>query len=97
MIGKDDIRHLASLSRVSISEEEAASFEKEIEPVLEYVSKVKALNLPEGAGAQDYFPKNILREDGEPRVTAEEDRSVILDNAPRSQDGFFEVKKVLGQ
>lgn len=91
---KKDIMHLASLSRVRISEAEAEAFSQEIDAVLGYVSAVDDItadvSLTKKVGARH----NVFRED---KVTNEPESytQALLREAPNTSGRYLKVKKIL--
>ena len=88
-----DVRYVAQLARLNLSDDEIATFQKQLGNVLEYVAKLNALDVSSvepTAHANAVF--NVFRAD-EPRdgFTAEE----ALANAPRKANGLFVVTKVV--
>jgi aspartyl-tRNA(Asn)/glutamyl-tRNA(Gln) amidotransferase subunit C len=88
-----DVRYTAGLARLQLSDEEVAKFQSQLGKVLEYVEKLKSVdvsNVEATAHANPVF--NVVRED-EPRdwFTQKE----ALSNAPRQANGLFSVPKVL--
>ncbi|HKY61571.1 MAG TPA: Asp-tRNA(Asn)/Glu-tRNA(Gln) amidotransferase subunit GatC [Gemmatimonadota bacterium] len=88
-IGADDVRHIARLARLDLSEEEVQRFRRELSAILEYVNRLEELE--PGRAAQPEPPDQPLRED---RVVGWPDPSWFLDQAP-SRDGFFLVPRVV--
>jgi aspartyl/glutamyl-tRNA(Asn/Gln) amidotransferase C subunit len=87
-----DIEKLAQLSRLSIDEEGKAAFSCEIEAILGYVSEIK--NGAQGdVGRGDNAPHNVFRDDGDPHESGAYTKA-ILENAPRSEDGYVTVKNI---
>lgn len=92
-----DIDHLATLARISVPAEAKEKLSKDLESILAYISElesVKGLSL----GGEPILPKdelrNVFRKDidaYEPRTFTED----ILREAPKKEDGFFVVKKIL--
>ena len=93
MSAEFDVRYTARLARLNLSEEEIARFQAQLSQVLEYVEKLKQVDVTgvePTAHANAVF--NVFRED-EPRPwfsTAE-----ALANAPRQANGLFIVPKVI--
>jgi aspartyl-tRNA(Asn)/glutamyl-tRNA(Gln) amidotransferase subunit C len=88
-----DVRYTANLARLNLSEDEAAKFQAQLSQVLDYVEKLKAVDVTgvePMAHANPVF--NVVRED-EPRdwFTPKE----ALANAPRQANGLFAVPKVI--
>lgn len=93
MSAQFDVRYTAQLARVNLSEEEIAKFQAQLGQVLDYVEKLKAVDVTGVEPTAHAFPvHNVFRED-EPRpgFTAQQ----ALQNAPRSANGLFVVPKVI--
>ena len=92
-LSQEQVRHVARLSRLTLSEAEAAHFAGQLSSVLDYINKLNELNI-EGiepmAHAADMT--NVLRED-EPGQGLTVD--AVLANAPAQMPPFFKVPKVL--
>ena len=91
MISKDDIKHLAKLARIRISEDEAENMTKEIDSILEYVSQVKNIS---GKAEEKPILKNVMREDIVTRNAGEYTED-ILKLAPSREGNYIKVKKIL--
>ena len=88
-----DVAYVASLARINLSEEEAKTFQKQLDDVLKYVEKLRQLDVTGIDVATHPLPVfNVFREDA-PRdwFTAEQ----ALSNAPRQANGLFVVPKVV--
>jgi len=88
-----DVRYTAQLARLNLSEEEIAKFQAQLSQVLEYVEKLKAVdvtNVEPTAHTNPVF--NVFRAD-EPRDWF--DAQTALANAPRQANGLFSVTKVV--
>ena len=94
-ITEQDVRHVAKLSRLKLTEAEVVDFTRQLGRVLEYTAKLQELDV-EGVEPMAH-PTDLtdcLREDvpGQ-RMTTEE----ALANACESDAPFFKVPKVLGE
>lgn len=88
-----DVRYTAGLARLNLSEEEIAKFQAQLSQVLEYVEKLKEVDVSQVEATAHANPVfNVVRED-EPRqwFTPQE----ALANAPRQANGLFAVPKVI--
>ncbi|MEI6478990.1 MAG: aspartyl/glutamyl-tRNA amidotransferase subunit C [bacterium] len=93
MISKDDIKKLAILSRLEISDGELESVSKEIGSILEYVGTIdSAIAGEENIDAPVIY--NNLREDEDPNETGKETET-LLSSAPKRDGNFVKVKKVM--
>lgn len=98
MIEKKDIEKLASLSRMTLSEEEKDRFAKEIDSILGYVKQIQEVaDVADSSGKvpAQYPHRNALREDVDNRDIID-DTSVLVNLAPASEKGYVKVKKILG-
>jgi len=90
----DEIKKLARLSRIDLSEEEAESLRGELENILGYVDQLSDVDT-EGlettsqvTGLTNQMRKDEVKDYGV-------NREDLLKNTPDSQDGYIKVKKVL--
>lgn len=93
-ITPDDVRHVARLARLQLSDEQIARFVPQLESILEYVAimdKVDVSNVEPMAHALPL--SNVLRDDV---VTPSLPLEKVLQNAPESDGPFFKVPKVIG-
>ena len=88
-ISPDEVRHVARLARLTLSDEELARFGEQLSAILEAVGKVSELDLddiPPTAHPLDLV--NVWAEDDpRPCLSVEE----ALANAPDRDNGFFRV------
>ncbi len=95
-MNREEIRQLAKLARISVSEEEIRAYEEDFERILRYVEKIQELQLPEGGEVEreEFLNVNVVRED-EDSIPAGTYHEKLVSAAPRSRDGYIQVKKVL--
>ncbi len=93
MISREDIQKLAILARISISDTEAESLAKEAEGILGYVSDVGEVSAA-GEGDVHTALTNVMREDGQPHEGGSYTEG-ILANAPKVEEGYVVVRKVI--
>ena len=93
-ITEAEVRHVARLARLSLSDEEVELFTGQLGAVLEHAQDVEALDT---AGvpptAHPLQLSNVLRED-EPAPSL--DREEVLRSAPRAEAGRFRVPPIVG-
>ena len=88
-----DLRHIARLSRLHLSEEELRFFETQVAQILSFVDKLKEVNV-DGVDPTSHplSLSNVFRDDEiKPSIAIEE----FLKNAPRARGRFFEVPKII--
>ena len=94
-ISIDEVKKLARLARVAITDEEAAKFQSEIEAILEYVDQLSKVDT-EGVEATSQVTGlvNVTRIDE--AIDYGTTRDSLLANTPDTQDGYVKVRRVLG-
>lgn len=92
---RDDVLHLARLSRLHLSEEEIVRFQTEISTILDYVEQLQGLELDDTAPTYQVTGlKNVMRPDKEVAYGASPKE--LLKNAPaQASDGHIKVRRVL--
>ena len=89
----EDVRHVARLARLEISDEHLEQFVTQLGEILAYVDKLNAVVTGDVEPmAQAISLVNVLREDD---VTASFPLEKTLANAPASADDMFEVPKII--
>ena len=87
---KLEIRHIAKLARLEISEQEAEQLARDIEAILQMAGR-----LPENADAQTGLeagcPAPLRRDIRTPSAS----REALLANAPEQRDGYLVVPKTV--
>lgn len=93
-ISRDEVAHLARLSRLALTDSELDSFAGQLDAILTHVSQVQAVDVT-GVEATDNPLKdvNVTRPDEPtPCLTQAE----ALAQAPEAADGRFAVPQILG-
>ena len=93
MLKREDIDHLATLARITLSEEEKVELPKQLEAILSYVSEISTVATEEDAIPRAGALRNVMRPDEKPREGGEFTDS-ILENAPHKQDGYIKVQQI---
>ena len=97
MITSDEVKKIAKLARIEISDKEISEFQGDIDSILEYVGQISSIvkdakNLQKKTESNQPF--NIMREDKDPHQSGiyTED---ILASAPDREGDYIKVKKIL--
>ncbi|MGQ9572404.1 MAG: Asp-tRNA(Asn)/Glu-tRNA(Gln) amidotransferase subunit GatC [Dehalococcoidia bacterium] len=92
-ISRDEVRHVAMLFRMALSEEEIAKFQQQLSQIIDYFQVLQQVDT-EGVPPTSHplQLENVMRDD-EPQPSYP--REAILANAPLSEAGFFRVRAVL--
>jgi aspartyl-tRNA(Asn)/glutamyl-tRNA(Gln) amidotransferase subunit C len=90
-----DVRYVAKLARIALTDEEVRRFEVELGNLLEHMRVLDALDVADiPATAQVVESRNVVREDeGAPCLF----RETVLAEAPRSQGPFFRVPRIIAE
>lgn len=87
------IEQVASLSRISLTDEEKDIFREQLTDILSYIEKLNELDTDDVQPmAYATSLKNVFREDKQESSFA---RQEILELSPSSTNGFFKVPKIL--
>lgn len=90
-----DIRYVAKLARLALTEEEIERFGKQLGELLEHVNALKDLDIASvPATAQVVESRNATREDS---LRPSLDRERVLAQAPQRQGPFFRVPRILAE
>lgn len=89
MIEREQVLHVARLSRLRLSEDEIDTLTGELASILDHVDKLAEVDIEGVDPTSHVVPlENVLRAD-EPRPSL--DREVALSQAPDPHDGAFRV------
>jgi len=94
-IGPDQVRHVARLARLELSDEELARFTTQLGSVLDYAAQLAELDVGDLEPMAHPLPlRNVLRDD---EVRPGVERGEVLAAAPAAEDGRFRVPRVLSE
>jgi aspartyl-tRNA(Asn)/glutamyl-tRNA(Gln) amidotransferase subunit C len=89
----EQVRHVAALSRLALTESEIASLRRELSTILEYASILETLDTSAIPPTASVLPlRNVMREDEVAPSLSQED---ALANAPCAAEGHFSVQAIL--
>jgi aspartyl-tRNA(Asn)/glutamyl-tRNA(Gln) amidotransferase subunit C len=93
-LSKDDVRHVAKLARLALTEDQLDTLRPQLESILHYVAQIGQADVAGVEPMAHALPlANVLRDDVvEPSLTIEQ----VLQNAPETDGRFFKVPKVIG-
>ena len=93
-VTEKDIDHLADLSNFSLSSEEKASLQSDLDNIIDYISQLDELDTENIDPTYQVFEmENVWREDE--IMTQEADRDALLALAPEAEAHQIKVPKVL--
>lgn len=96
MISKEQVKHIAALARLSLSEKELKKFQKELSAILDFVEKLNKADTGKAEPIKQVSGlKNVMREDNVKKIEGQRDfRKKFLENAPATKGGYLKVKAV---
>jgi aspartyl-tRNA(Asn)/glutamyl-tRNA(Gln) amidotransferase subunit C len=86
-VDREEVRHVASLARIDLDDDEVDRFAEQFADILDYFETLD--EVPEVESEADLA--NVMRPDEERESLSQED---ALQNAPDSEAGFFKGPKV---
>ena len=89
----EDIKKLAEMARLDMTEEELKNMANEFDPILAYVGQVKEVSEISDE-SPEYILTNVMRDDISTNKTGEY-TDKILEEMPDKKDGFLKVKQIL--
>ena len=90
-VSPEQVRHIAKLARIAMSDEEIERLVPELNNILGWVEQLEEVNTDGVEPLTAVVPNKLrLRED---KVTDGECRDDVLANAPVAEHGFFAVPK----
>jgi aspartyl-tRNA(Asn)/glutamyl-tRNA(Gln) amidotransferase subunit C len=92
-ISEKDVRHVALLARLAITDAEVQKFTQQLDDILEHAGKISALNVENVPPTSHAIPlKNVFREDKVGNCLTSEE---ALANAPKKEDQAFVVPRIV--
>ncbi|MFC1802073.1 Asp-tRNA(Asn)/Glu-tRNA(Gln) amidotransferase subunit GatC [Patescibacteria group bacterium] len=88
-----DIKKLTELARIDVSEEEQKELLGEMDSILGFIGQIQKADV-DIAEREVGDVRNIMRDDVDPHESGKYTEG-ILREAPKTQKGYFEVKKIL--
>jgi aspartyl-tRNA(Asn)/glutamyl-tRNA(Gln) amidotransferase subunit C len=92
-IGPEEVRELAMLARLQLSEEEVARMTGDLAAILEYVDALRALDTTDVEPMTHAVPFDCPLRLDEVGVSLSAEEA--LSNAPRREGSFFEVPRIV--
>ncbi|PIP24401.1 MAG: Asp-tRNA(Asn)/Glu-tRNA(Gln) amidotransferase GatCAB subunit C [Candidatus Nealsonbacteria bacterium CG02_land_8_20_14_3_00_37_10] len=108
MISKEEVKHIAKLARLGLTEKEIAKYQKELSSILDYIEKLKEVDVSGvGPTSHSVLVENVMRGDESQKPKAktiypptalpprQAPRQKLLELAPETKDGYLKVKSIL--
>ena len=101
MINKEEVKHIAKLARIGLTEKEIAKFQKELSSILDYIGKLKEVDISEvEPTSHSILVENVMRDDYPNPVEARLQQAAgkqspkLLKLAPDTKNGYLKVKPI---
>jgi len=92
MISKDEVKHIAKLARLELTEKEVEKMQKDLSAILDYFAVLK--KAPKIQVKTSKAGKNVLRKDEAVAKPASLANNLVA-QAPDKKDGYIKVKAIL--
>jgi aspartyl-tRNA(Asn)/glutamyl-tRNA(Gln) amidotransferase subunit C len=92
MLSKDEVKHIAELARIGLTEEEVEKYQKDLSAILDWIEQLKEVDVS-GVEPTAHIigMKNIMRED---KAIEFNDKENIKKMFPEEKNGYNKVKTV---
>ena len=95
MLSKEEVKHIAKLARLGLSDKEIEKFQKELSSILDYVEKLKKVDVSKvQATSHPLELKNVIREDKDQKSEA---GRKLVEMAPDKKEGYVKVKSIFSR
>lgn len=92
-ITPEEVKHVANLARLEFNEEEIDQFTHQLGRILDYIGKLNELDTTDVPPTSHVLPiHNVSKEDA---VKPSYDRVLVFATAPETEEGHFDVPKVI--
>lgn len=94
-VSEEEVKHIAELARIELTQEESERFAREISDVLGYVEQLQEVDTDQVEPvSQITGKKNVFREDNAVD-SLQETKDIMAKNYPDKQDGYIKVRQIL--
>lgn len=93
MLTQEEVRKIATLARIALSDAEVEKFQRDLSAVLDYVAELNQVAI-DGVAEVSQVTGLVNAQRADVAV-ASTHRDAILGQAPETKDGFFKVKAIL--
>ena len=90
----EEVKKLAALSRIKISDAELEKFAGEFDAILAYVGQLEELDVPANLAAEKPRLRNVMRVDGEPQEPGALTQKLVA-QFPASEGNALSVKQII--
>ncbi|GLB61096.1 Asp-tRNA(Asn)/Glu-tRNA(Gln) amidotransferase subunit GatC [Cytobacillus sp. NCCP-133] len=92
-ISTDQVKHVAHLARLAMTEEEAAAYKEQLDKMISFAELLNELDTDNVEPTSHVLDmKNVMREDKAEKGLLQEE---VLKNAPEHQYGYIKVPSII--
>jgi aspartyl-tRNA(Asn)/glutamyl-tRNA(Gln) amidotransferase subunit C len=92
MITVDDVKHVAKLARLSLTEDECTQFTAQLDKIIGYFDELNQVDTSGIEPMSHPIPVgNVLRED---KIVKSPSREALMEGAPVKEGSFFRVPRI---
>jgi len=96
MISKEEVKHIAGLAKIKLTDKEEEKFSKELSSILDFVDQLNKVDIKDVKPIDQITGlDNVMRKDENPQTASKEDRERLIGQAPAKKDNLVKVKSVL--
>ena len=92
MLSTDEVKHIATLARVGLTDAEVTHFQRDLSTILDWFGQLKDVDVSAAPAETSMAPESNRAAEDVDRLSGE--RLQILENAPSKKEGYFKVKSV---
>jgi len=94
MISQEEVKHIAKLARLGLSEKEEQEFAKDLSAILDFIEKLKEVDVEKTEPTAQVIGLHSITRPDEGIKRGEESRQKILANAPDRKGSYIKVKGI---
>ncbi len=94
MVTTDEVKHLAELARLSVSDDTLPALVKELDGIFAYVGKLDELTVSSSDTPKKPLLRNVFREDSNPTPEGTYTKKIV-DAFPQHKGNALSVKQIL--
>lgn len=93
-ISEEEVKHIAQLARIELTQEESERFSQQISDVLGYIEQLQEVDtnnvepISQVTGQVNVFREDVVVD------SSDETKNIMAENYPDKQDGYIRVKQV---
>ncbi|MEK7078252.1 MAG: Asp-tRNA(Asn)/Glu-tRNA(Gln) amidotransferase subunit GatC [Patescibacteria group bacterium] len=96
MISKEEVKHIAELARIKLTESQIEKYQKELSGILDFVSALANVDTTAVAPIRQITGlESVFRKDEDLGLLDQNQGQILIKQAPEHRDGFVVVPEVI--